>query len=79
MLVYLELRVVVLITSLLVLTLAHLHPSAHSSLGLGWDLVTVALRMRSREQRLRNFIQYVKTQHILFLSKKSIKSLYISK
>lgn len=77
MLVYLELWVVALITSLLVLTLPHLHPSAHSSPGLGWDLVMAALRMRSTEQRLYYFIHYVKTQHIIFFVKKPTKPLYI--
>lgn len=69
MLVYLELWVVALITSLLVLTLPHLHPSAHSSLGLGWDLVMAALRMRSAEQRFQYFIHYVKHRTSSFCQK----------
>lgn len=75
MLVYLELWVVALITSLLVLTLPHLHPSAHSSPGLGLDLVMAALRMRSAEQRLQYFIYYVKAQHIIvFVHKKKLQN-----
>lgn len=65
MLVYQELWVVALVTSLLVVTLPRLHPSAHSSPGLGWDLVKAALHMKSVEQRLHYFVQYVKTQYII--------------
>lgn len=52
MLVYQELWVVALVNSLLVVTLPRLRPSAHSSPGLGWDLVKAALHMKSVEQRL---------------------------
>ncbi len=41
-----------LVNSLLVVTLPRLRPSAHSSLGLGWDLVKADLHMKSVEQRL---------------------------
>lgn len=79
MLVYLELWVVALITSLLVLTLPHLHPSAHSSLGLGWDLVMAALRMRSAEQRFQYFIHYVKHRTSSFCQKTFKTTLHLKK
>lgn len=66
MLVYQELWAVALVTSLLVVTLPRLHPSVHSSPGLGWDLVKAALHMKSVEQRFHYFCSiYEKTVYHL--------------